>query len=49
MAKKKITRKELLNEPDEFISCSSRLLSFTATHKIQILYFIGAMVVIVIA
>ncbi|MDQ1331889.1 MAG: hypothetical protein QG578_2159 [Thermodesulfobacteriota bacterium] len=49
MAKKKITRKELLNEPDEFISFSSRMLSFTATHKIQILYFIGAIVVIVIA
>ena len=49
MAKKKITRKELLNEPDEFISFSSRMLSFTAKYKIQILYFIGALVVIGIA
>ncbi|RPH52679.1 MAG: hypothetical protein EHM85_01860 [Desulfobacteraceae bacterium] len=46
MAKKKITRKELLNEPDEFISFSSRLLGFTATYKEQILYAVGALVLI---
>jgi len=46
MAKKKITRKELLNEPDEFISFSSRLLGFIATYKIQILYFVGALALI---
>ncbi len=46
MAKKKITRKELLNEPDEFISFSSRLLSFIVTYKIQILYFVGALALI---
>lgn len=46
MAKKKLTRKELLNEPDEFISFSSRLLGFIATYKIQILYFVGGLVLI---
>lgn len=46
MAKKKITRKELLNEPDEFISFSSRLLSVIATYKLQTLYFICGLVLI---
>jgi len=46
MVKKKMTRKELLNEPDEFISFSSRLLSFIAIYKIQILYFLCALVLI---
>jgi len=49
MAKKKITRKELLNEPDEFISFSSRLLDLIATHKLKILYFICALALIGIA
>ncbi|HGY11021.1 MAG TPA: hypothetical protein ENK36_01485, partial [Desulfobacterales bacterium] len=39
MAKKKkvkISRKQLLNEPDEFITFSSKLLKFTIDHKSQI-------------
>ena len=39
MAKKrkiKISRKQLLNEPDEFITFSSKLLKFIIDHKNQI-------------
>ena len=33
MAKKKPTRKELLKEPDEFLSFSRKMLMFAADHK----------------
>lgn len=46
MAKKKITRKELLNEPDEFISFSARMLGIIAEYRLQILYFICALILI---
>ncbi|CAB1064252.1 hypothetical protein D1BOALGB6SA_9044 [Olavius sp. associated proteobacterium Delta 1] len=45
MAKKpKKTRKELLKEPDEFITISGKLIGFMADHKNQITYAIGIMV-----
>lgn len=34
--KKKISRKKLLKEPDEFITVSSKMLSFIVEHKIQL-------------
>ena len=36
MAKKKIPRKQLLKQTDEFLTFSARLLQFTIQHKIQI-------------
>ncbi len=44
MAKKKITRKELLNEPDEFITFSAKLLKIMATYKVQLLYAVGLLI-----
>ena len=41
MAVKKITRKQLLKEPDEFITFSARLLQFAVKFKFQILVGIG--------
>jgi tetratricopeptide (TPR) repeat protein len=46
MAKKKITRKELLNEPDEFITFSAKLLKIIATYKVQLLYAVGLLILI---
>jgi len=44
MAKKKVTRKELLNEPDEFITFSAKLLKIIATYNVQLLYGIGLLI-----
>jgi tetratricopeptide (TPR) repeat protein len=49
MATKKLTRKELLNQPDEFISFSSKLLGITVKYKTQILYTIFAMALLGVA
>jgi tetratricopeptide (TPR) repeat protein len=49
MAKKKVTRKELLNEPDEFITFSAKLLKIIATYKTQMLYAAGLMLLIGVA
>jgi len=46
MAKKKVTRKELLNEPDEFITFSAKLLKIMATYKVQLLYVVGLLILI---
>ena len=50
MAKKskKITRKELLNQPDEFLTLSSRLLQFTLEHKYQLLGALGGIIALVL-
>ena len=45
MAKKpKKTRKELLKEPDEFITISGKMIGFFVEHKNQITYALGAIV-----
>lgn len=45
MAKKpKKTRKELLKEPDEFITISGKLIGFIVEHKNQITYALGIIV-----
>ena len=41
MAAKKVTRKQLLKEPDEFITFSGRLIQFAMKYKIQLLAGIG--------
>ena len=47
MAKKsKKTRKELLKEPDEFMTISGKLIGFAVDHKILISYVIGTIVVL---
>lgn len=47
MAKKpKKTRKELLKEPDEFMTISGKLIGFAVDHKTQISYAVGTIVVL---
>ncbi|MBU1053257.1 MAG: tetratricopeptide repeat protein [Proteobacteria bacterium] len=49
MAKNKITRKELFNKPDEFITFSAKLFNLLAEYQTQVLCAIGAVVLIAIA
>ncbi len=44
--KSRKTRKELLKEPDEFMTISGKLIGFAVDHKILISYVIGAIVVL---
>jgi predicted negative regulator of RcsB-dependent stress response len=46
MAKKKITRKELLKKDDEFISLSNRIYMYVSDHAKQIQYFVLSIVLI---
>ncbi len=47
MAKKrKKTRKELLREPDEFMTISGKLIGFAIDHKNQLTYALGIIVVL---
>ena len=48
MTKKKITRKELLKKPDEFISFSARAVNFLSLHLRELKYIGYAIVVIAI-
>ncbi|MEA3429283.1 MAG: tetratricopeptide repeat protein [Thermodesulfobacteriota bacterium] len=48
MVKKRITRKQLLKKPDEFISFSSRLLQFMIKYKVQISFAVGVIALFVI-
>ena len=48
MAKKRITRKQLLKKPDEFISLSSRFLQFAIKYKVQISFAFGVIALFVI-
>lgn len=49
MAKKRrVTRKELLKEPDEFITFTGRLIQFARDYQKQLLYGLSALVLIVI-
>ena len=42
-AAKKVTRKELLKEPDEFLTLSSRFLGWAARHRREINYAVSAL------
>jgi len=47
MAKKKrVTRKQLLKEPDEFLTFSSKMLQYAAKHKTPITWVVSALVAI---
>ena len=48
MAKRKITRKELLKKPDEFITFSARAVNFLGLHLRELKYFGYAIAVIAI-
>jgi tetratricopeptide (TPR) repeat protein len=48
MAKKKITRKQLLKEPDEFLTVSSKLIRFSIEYKKQISLALGALFVLIV-
>ena len=47
MAKKRVTRKELLKKDDEFISISSRVLRYVAAHGKQIQYLFLTVAIII--
>jgi tetratricopeptide (TPR) repeat protein len=42
MAQKKVSRKELLKEPDEILTVSRRIFAFALTHRVQLLSALGA-------
>jgi len=46
VAAKKKTRKELLKEPDEFLSFSSRLIRFITQYKNQMLYAVAGLLAV---
>jgi len=48
MAAKKVTRKQLLKEPDEFITFSARLFQFAINYKVQLLVCLGAVCALVL-
>ncbi|NQT10116.1 MAG: tetratricopeptide repeat protein [Desulfobacteraceae bacterium] len=48
MAKKRITRKQLIKGPDEFISFSSRLLESAIKYKVQISFALGVVALLII-
>ncbi len=48
MAKKRITRKELLKKDDEFISLSNRVAQYVSAHAKQIQYIILTIMIIVV-
>jgi tetratricopeptide (TPR) repeat protein len=50
MAKrKKVTRKQLLKEPDEFLTFSAKTFNFVVKYKVQALGAIGGLILIVLA
>lgn len=49
MAKKKIKRKELLKEPDEFLTFSARMLQWMAQNRDRILWGVGVVMFIAAA
>lgn len=46
--KKKISRKKLLNEPDEFLTFSAKLFQYALEHKYQLLGALGGIVAVVL-
>jgi len=47
--KKKVTRKQLLKEPDEFLTFSAKLFNFVLEHRTQALGALGGVILIVLA
>ena len=49
MAKrKKISRKKLLKEPDEFITTSGKMIQFAMEHKTQLTYAVGIVIALIV-
>lgn len=48
MAKKRVTRKQLLREPDEFITTTGKVIAWTRDHRDQLIYGTAAFVGLVI-
>ena len=48
MAKKKVTRKQLLKEPDEFITLTSKVIQWCRQYPKQLTYGIAAVVAVII-
>jgi tetratricopeptide (TPR) repeat protein len=48
MAKKRLTRKELLKEPDEFLTLTGRLIGWAKAHPKQLTYGIGVFLAVVL-
>jgi tetratricopeptide (TPR) repeat protein len=48
MAAKKVTRKQLLKEPDEFITFSARLFQFAIKYKMQLLAGVGMLCAVLV-
>lgn len=46
MARKRVTRKELLKEPDEFMTITGKIIQFVRTYQRYILYGTSALVII---
>lgn len=46
---KKISRKQLLKEPDEFITTTGKMIRWTTGHRKQITYALGALALILVA
>jgi ABC-type enterochelin transport system permease subunit len=46
--KKKVSRKQLLKEPDEFLTLSARLFQFVVKNKYQMLAALGGVILIVL-
>jgi tetratricopeptide (TPR) repeat protein len=49
MAAKKVSRKKLLKEPDEFISTTSKVIQFFRTRQRQIVWFAAVFLVVALA
>ena len=49
MAKKDITRKQLLKEPDRFITTSGKLIAYARAHRLPLLIAAGAVLVLLLA
>ena len=46
MARRRITRKELLRQPDQFITRSARVIEWAETNASSILYGVGAVLIV---
>jgi len=49
MAKKRLTRKELLKEPDEFMTITGKIIQFVRTYQKYIVYGVSAVMIIGLA
>ncbi|MCD6562109.1 MAG: tetratricopeptide repeat protein [Deltaproteobacteria bacterium] len=49
MAKKRITRKELLKKPDEFLTFSSKIIEFISAHPRQLKYLVVGVTIVIVA